>query len=289
MARPDRRHPGNVDGPWYVDDACIDCDLARRQAPELIRREGRNSVVVRQPETPDEVAAMWRAAVGCPTASVGQQPPQRRPSDVFPYELTPGVFDLGYASPDSFGATSWFVPREDGNLLIDAPRWTNALVGPLEDRGGLAHVLLTHRDDIADAQRYAEHFGARVWIHTADADAAPFATDVVDGDDDLELAPGVVLVPLPGHTRGSVAFVVDERWLFSGDSLYWARGRARLAYHVRATWYSAQEQGRSLDRLARTHRFTWVLPGHGQHVEGDPEELHRDLLGLAARMVAGEE
>jgi hypothetical protein len=34
------------------------------------------------------------------------------------------------------------------------PRWTEHLVHAIELRGGLALVLLTHRDDVADAARY---------------------------------------------------------------------------------------------------------------------------------------
>ena len=37
-----------------------------------------------------------------------------------------------------------------------------------EPTRGIDHILLTHRDDIADAQRYAEYFDARVWIHDGD-------------------------------------------------------------------------------------------------------------------------
>jgi len=68
-------------------------------------------------------------------------------------------------------------------------------------------VLLTHRDDVADADSYARHFGARVWIHRADAAAAPFATDLIggiDGIDDVEPQepiPGVRVIPAPGHGK----------------------------------------------------------------------------------------
>ena len=58
MARRDLRHPAGVDGPWFVDDRCIDCDAARQVAPGLIARNPGDgvSVFTRQPETDDEVA-----------------------------------------------------------------------------------------------------------------------------------------------------------------------------------------------------------------------------------------
>ncbi|MGZ8734451.1 MAG: ferredoxin [Acidimicrobiia bacterium] len=92
MARLADRHPGNVDGEWYVDDRCIDCDVARHHAPDLIRAlaDGQ-SVVVRQPSTPAEEQLMWRAALACPTRSIGTVSPRPDPADVYPGVFTRGV------------------------------------------------------------------------------------------------------------------------------------------------------------------------------------------------------
>ena len=83
MARPDQRHPANVEGDWFADTRCIECDVARHYAPDLIASDDGLSVVVRQPGTPDEEQAMWRAAVACPTQSIGtisrRRPPPGRP------------------------------------------------------------------------------------------------------------------------------------------------------------------------------------------------------------------
>ena len=118
----------------------------------------------------------------------------------------------------------------------------------------------------------------------ADRSAAPHATDVLTGDEPACILPGVVAVPVPGHTRGSVVFAVDERWLFTGDSLAWSHDRQDLTAFRDACWWSWTEQTGSLDRLARTVRFEWVLPGHGAQVRLDPEVAHRRLLGLVQRM-----
>jgi ferredoxin len=87
MARRDLRHPAGIDGPWFVDDRCIDCDAARQVAPGLIARNPGDgvSVFTRQPQTDDEVTMAWRAVLACPTRSVGhetirQPPPDRSPA-----------------------------------------------------------------------------------------------------------------------------------------------------------------------------------------------------------------
>jgi glyoxylase-like metal-dependent hydrolase (beta-lactamase superfamily II) len=287
VARPDVRHPDNVDGDWYADTRCIDCDVARQYAPGLIEADADGlSVVARQPTTDHEEAAMWRAAVACPTQSIGTISRRRPPADTFPWALDEGLLLLGHNDRSSFGAHSYLAVRPDGNLMVDSPRWSGALARSISDLGGIDHVLLSHRDDVADAQRYAEHFGARVWIHHADATAAPFATDVIDGLDPVDVADSVQAIPAPGHTRGSVLYLVDGDRLFTGDTVYLNPARGRLDVFGGATWFSWEELTASMARLADQARFSWVLPGHGRWGRGDPDDLHAQLRRLAVDMAA---
>ena len=45
MAQPEHRLPQNVDGDFFVDDTCIDCDACRQIAPETFRDHGDQSSV----------------------------------------------------------------------------------------------------------------------------------------------------------------------------------------------------------------------------------------------------
>jgi len=288
VARPDLRLPGNAAGDWFVDWRCIDCGTCQEVAPDLFAEAGGYSVVHHQPVGDGEERSAWLAAQACPTQSIGTLSRRPRPGRLYPVEVAPGlgVHDLGWCSPDSFGASAWYVERPGGGVLVDSPRWTAALLDPLAALGGVAHVVLTHRDDVADARRYAEHFGARVWIHHDDRSAAPFATDLVHGLDDVEVVRGVIVVPTPGHTRGSVVVVVDEEVACTGDSLAWDHDAGDLVAFRDACWYAWSTQADSLERLARTHRFAHVLPGHGARVHASATELHERLLRLVARMRA---
>jgi glyoxylase-like metal-dependent hydrolase (beta-lactamase superfamily II) len=247
-------------------------------------------VVATQPDDGDTDGQLgaWLAAQACPTSSIGTVDHRARPGRLYPREVEPGrgLYDVGYCSESSFGASAWFVVRPDGNLLIDSPRFTPALVEPFAQLGGIAHVLLTHRDDVADAERWAERFGARVWIHTDDAAAAPGATDLLQGGPGAPttIAPGVVAHPVPGHTRGSVVFIVDDEFCFSGDSLAWSHGRGDLTAFRGACWYSWTEQTRSLRALADLVSFEWLFPGHGARVHLPADEMHERLQALVARM-----
>ena len=63
----------NVEGPWYVDSNCIDCDLCRQTAPDNFERnedEG-YSFVSKQPDTEEEEQACQDAMEECPVEAIG--------------------------------------------------------------------------------------------------------------------------------------------------------------------------------------------------------------------------
>jgi len=277
------RNPASAPGDWYIDRRCIDCGASREVAPGLIVHRLGKSVFARQPENEDEERAAWRAVLVCPTASVGTETHREQPPDLFPQELAPGVYRCGYNAESSFGAHSYFVKRSEGNLLVDSPRHVGKLVKRFEELGGVSDILLSHQDDVADAGRYAKHFGARVWIHEDDARAAPYATNVLKGAELFEIRGQLLAIPVPGHTRGSVVYLLEETYSFTGDSLAWSREREDLVAFRDACWYSWSEQKNSLARLA-AHRFEWVLAGHGGSVHLPAEEMRTRLKALVERM-----
>jgi glyoxylase-like metal-dependent hydrolase (beta-lactamase superfamily II) len=279
------RNPDSAAGDWYIDTACIDCGASRHVAPGLIVERNEKSVFARQPRTPEERLAAWRAVLVCPTASVRSETKQPRPNvTIFPQEITSGVWRCGFNARSSFGAHSYFVERPAGNLLIDSPRHAAELVKWFRDAGGIADILLSHRDDVADADKYAREFGARVWIHRDDRSAAPYATDLLEDGTERIIAPGVRAIAVPGHTRGSVVYLVDDRVLFSGDSLAWSERERDLVAFEDACWYSWAELTESLGRLAAACRFEWLLPGHGWPVYLPADEMRARLVALVARM-----
>jgi glyoxylase-like metal-dependent hydrolase (beta-lactamase superfamily II) len=249
----------------------------------LIVEQDGQSVFARQPKSKDELLMAWRARLLCPTASVRSESRSDAPEDAFPQKLAPNVYRLGYNAASSYGAHSYFITRSGGNAMVDGPRWTKALVAAMEKKGGLGLVLLTHQDDIGDAERYAKHFAARVFIHEADKKRAPFATDILNGREPTTLGDDLLAIPVPGHTKGSVAYLYEKRCLFTGDSLAWDAETNDLAAWKDYCWYSWAEQAASLERLL-DHPFTFVLAGHGGSKELPAAEMHMRLAGLVERM-----
>ncbi len=74
MADRSQRLPDNVDGLFYVDATCIDCDLCRETAPANFRRNDAKgySYVQRQPADADAIDACRRAAAECPVEAIGE-------------------------------------------------------------------------------------------------------------------------------------------------------------------------------------------------------------------------
>lgn len=270
---------------WYVDDRCFNCDVARQLAPGLIAEVNGRSEVVRQPRDEAESTAVRAAAFACPTRSIRLGNSRLEPAwDPFPVALDEMVMLCGHNSSHTAGANAYLVRRPGGLLMVDTPRWSERLAARYAEFGPVTHVLLTHADHAAHGRRYADRFGARLCIHRGDLDSAPDADLVPSGTEPVRIVDGVYAHPLPGHTEGSMLYLVDDRYCFTGDSIYWSRTDGDLAVADAVTWYSITEQSASLARVAGELRFEWLLPGHGGRIRLPAEEMADRMRALAGRV-----
>jgi glyoxylase-like metal-dependent hydrolase (beta-lactamase superfamily II) len=220
------------------------------------------------------------ALVACPTGSIGtiSRSDARPAIAAYPEPVAGNVSFCGFTSSDSFGAWSWLIERPEGNVLVDSPRAANPLLNAFERRGGVSLLFLTHRDDVADHSQIAKRFRCERVLHERDVTSGTRSVErKLSGDDPVELAPDLLAIPVPGHTRGHAALLYREEFLFSGDHLAWSRRRNALTAFRDACWYSWSEQIRSMERLL-DYRFEWVLPGHGwKYHAASAEEMRREL------------
>jgi glyoxylase-like metal-dependent hydrolase (beta-lactamase superfamily II)/ferredoxin len=285
MANPKKRVPENVPGDFFVDSTCIDCDACRQIAPSVFGEAADTSFVKAQPVSGTDRRQAVQALLSCPTGSIGclsDDDPKAIMTD-FPLLLEEPVYYCGFNSPKSYGGNSYFIRHDEGNWLIDSPKFVAPLVRQLEALGGVAHIFLTHRDDVADAERYAEHFGGRRIIHQDELSSQPGAEVVLRGEGPWEQAPGFLAIPTPGHTKGHCVLLYQDCFLFTGDHLAWDRDAGRLTAHKDYCWYSWPQQAESMSRLA-SYRFGWVLPGHGQRVHLPYAEMHQQVKRLSGFM-----
>ena len=278
MARRELAVAENLPGELFVDSTCIECDTCRELAPDIFGSlDSGQSFVLRQPADDSSWRRALHAVVSCPTASIGSERSAKEAARDLPVLLDGPVYRCGYSSEASYGAQSYLIRRPDGNVLVDSPRFVAPLARRLEELGGVRRMFLTHRDDVADHARFHERFGCERIIHRDDG--VLDAELLLDGDTDL--GPGMRVIHLPGHTRGSCALLVDDKYLFTGDHLWAWEGRLEMGRSV--SWYSWTEQKKSLRKLL-DYRFEWVLPGHGRSLHLPPQRMHEAVNDLADRV-----
>jgi glyoxylase-like metal-dependent hydrolase (beta-lactamase superfamily II)/ferredoxin len=282
MANIAHRLPENIGEGFFVDSSCIDCDACRQIAPTIFRDHGEQSSVYHQPETEEETRLALCSLVACPTGSIGttRKHDARIGIDAFPMPIVENVYFCGFTAESSFGAWSYLVVRpesEGGNLLVDSPRFSRPLVKKMRQMGGVRQMFLTHSDDIADHAAFHAEFKARRIMHVADRAARHGMEQVIEGDAEVRLDDELVVIPVPGHTRGSAVLLYRKKFLFTGDHLAWSPVKETLTAFRSACWYSWAEQTRSMEKLL-DYDFEWVLPGHGRIHEDTPEGMRAHLL-----------
>jgi glyoxylase-like metal-dependent hydrolase (beta-lactamase superfamily II)/ferredoxin len=280
MAHLDIRRPQNINGDFYVDTTCIDCDTCRWMTPQVFHRLDEQSAVYHQPSNETERLAALQALLACPTSSIGTV---EKPKDIkvaqqtFPILIDENIYHCGYHSEKSYGAASYFIQLAEGNILVDSPRFTPPLVKRLEEMGGIRYMYLTHRDDVADHQKFAEHFQCQRILHKDDISTGTRDVEIqLTGLEPFALSPDLLIIPVPGHTQGHTVLLYKNKFLFSGDHLAWSENLHQLAAFHDFCWYSWSEQTKSMGVLAN-YSFEWVLPGHGRRFHADVDTMRQQM------------
>jgi glyoxylase-like metal-dependent hydrolase (beta-lactamase superfamily II)/ferredoxin len=289
MAHLQQRHPQNINGDFYVDTTCIDCDTCRWMTPEVFHREDEQSVVYHQPRNETERLRAMQALLSCPTSSIGTV---EKPTDIktaqhsLPIQLEDNVYHCGYHAESSYGAASYLIQRPEGNILVDSPRFAPPLVKRLEELGGVRYMYLTHRDDVADHHKFHDHFGCDRILHQDEINRGTQDVEMqLKGAEPVQLAPDLLIIPTPGHTKGHTVLLYNHKFLFTGDHLAWSESRHQLVAFRDVCWYSWPELVQSMHKLAK-YDFEWVLPGHGRRYHSDRATMQQQMQKCLAWMDA---
>ncbi|XP_038701747.1 uncharacterized protein LOC119998476 isoform X2 [Tripterygium wilfordii] len=243
-----QRRPQNVDGDFFVDHTCIDCDTCRWMAPQIFTRVDEMSAVYRQPTCAEERGNALQALLSCPTSSIRTEKP---PSDIvkaqqtFPLPIDeqgiPGVYHCGFHSEKSYGAASYLVVHPEGNIIID-------------------------RDDIADHYKWSKRLSCDRILHSQEVQLSTADVEIkLEGIGPWNLSQDIQLIHTPGHTEGSVClFYKSLKILFTGDHL--AMTESGLSIGEKYNQCSVLMQLNSVRALMDLD-FKWIIPGHGRRIE----------------------
>ncbi|XXG60285.1 hypothetical protein AAC387_Pa04g2230 [Persea americana] len=288
------RRPQNAEGEFFVDHRCIDCDVCRWMAPKTFTRVDEQSAVFEQPNSEEERLKALQALLCCPTSSIHTEKPPKDILEVqktFPLpideETLPGVYHCGYHSKKSYGGTSYLIVHPQGNILVDSPSYKERLARNIDMLGGARYLFLTHKDDIADHDKWAKRLNCERIMHSMDIQ--PSTADVetqLSGSGPWSLGSDFEIIHTPGHTEGCICLLYKPlKVLFVGDHVanrvY--EDSIGLSIFENYNWYSVPEQLKSVKKL-RDLDFKWILPGHGRRAKfRDTQEKNSAIEALLVR------
>ncbi|MGD6794322.1 MBL fold metallo-hydrolase [Metabacillus indicus] len=124
------------------------------------------------------------------------------------------------------GCLSYMVISDGEAAIIDSTRMTDLYLEFAKEKGAaIKHVFDTHlhADHISGGRIIAEKTGAAYWLPPKDAGEVTFDYNALEGGTDVTIGSTTINIHAlysPGHTIGSTSFVVDEKFLLSGDILF---------------------------------------------------------------------
>lgn len=186
------------------------------------------------------------------------------------------------------GCLSYLVASENEAAVIDPLRHIEHYLN-LAQAQNLKIKLVSdthgHADHISGGRALADRVNAPYYLHPYDAihplDVLPAKLSFEYLRDGQELSVGrakLKALHIPGHTLGNIAYLLNEKYLFTGDSIFiesvarpdlGGRGEAWAPLHYRA-----------FERLLKLPDSTVVLPGHfSQPKEANAQGLFMATLG----------
>lgn len=280
MARLEDKRAENITGEFYVDSTCIDCDTCRWMSPSVFTRKEGQSAVYHQPENETERIEALQALLSCPTASIGTNNKCHdinKIQETFPIPIEDNVYHCGYHARESYAATTYFIQRQEGNIMIDSPKFTPPLVKRIEKMGGIKYLYMTHKDDIAHHQQWHDHFNCDRLLHVDDiTDSTKDIEIKLDGQEPLQFEEEIVIIPVPGHTKGHTVLLYQDKFFFTGDHLAWSSRVGKLVAFKDFCWYSWEKVIESMEKLT-SYNFNWILPGHGRRYYAETTIMKQEL------------
>ncbi|VAX16770.1 MBL-fold metallo-hydrolase superfamily [hydrothermal vent metagenome] len=164
------------------------------------------------------------------------------------------------------GCLSYIIVSGSEAAVIDPARHIDHYLSFLEDEGlTLKYIFDTHlhADHISGAAALSTATGAGYHLSAGDMDgaSAPYLAlkdeqQFIIGSSSIQ----IVALSSPGHTPGSTCIMLDDKVLFTGDTLFISSmGRPDLGGQA-AIW--VKDLFRSISRLRKLPGKTLILPSH---------------------------
>jgi len=182
------------------------------------------------------------------------------------------------------GCLSYLIGSEGEAVVVDPSRHTEEYLRLATEHGvKIRHVFDTHlhADHISGGRLLAERVGARYHIQSVDAEGARFSYEPVRDGEEFKvgsLKVRVIALQTPGHTPGSTALLVNDRFLLTGDTLF-VKGTGRPDLGGLAEPWARSLYHTLFNKFGALPDDVWILPAHFS----DQEEVQENGF-VAARL-----
>ncbi|UOF92406.1 MBL fold metallo-hydrolase [Fodinisporobacter ferrooxydans] len=124
------------------------------------------------------------------------------------------------------GCLSYMVISEGKALVVDPGRHIEEYIQVAnKEHATITHVMDTHlhADHISGGPELTEKTGAMYYISSSEMKEAKHNFEPLDKHNHFQVGAvdvKVLAIPTPGHTPGSTSFLVNDRFLLSGDTIF---------------------------------------------------------------------
>ena len=163
------------------------------------------------------------------------------------------------------GCLSYLVGSREEAVVIDAALEPEVYLSLAQSRGWRITAVLDthiHADHLSRARLVAERCGAIVYLPEQERVSYPY-TPLKNGSTIRVGDVSLTAIFTPGHTSESMCYLVDQKALFTGDTLFLhGVGRPDLQASAEETRAHAHLLYQTLQHLLALPAHTLILPGH---------------------------
>ncbi|WP_085505521.1 MBL fold metallo-hydrolase [Thalassobacillus devorans] len=173
------------------------------------------------------------------------------------------------------GCLSYLVISDGEAAMIDTNRMLEPYEQMIKEKGvKLTHVFDTHlhADHISGGKKLADKQQASYYLPPKDADEVTYDYSPLHDGDEFQLGQTTIkAIYSPGHTIGSTSFIVDDKYLLTGDILFIdSIGRPDLA--GKAEDWVADLRNTLYERYKSLPDSLTVLPAHYMSIKEMSED-----------------
>lgn len=167
--------------------------------------------------------------------------------------------------------------KTNESALIDCSQADDKMKKLIGDTD-LKYIILTHGhfDHIGGVEEIRKEYKAKVAISKEDAPMLDSPPDILISDGDVIHLGSLEIraISTPGHTKGGMCYIVENR-LFTGDTLFkLSCGRTDFAEG------DEREMLSSLRKLKALDKDYYVYPGHGEFSSLDFERKNNPYMNM---------